>query len=459
MDHNSNMHDLTSGSIVKKLLFFAIPLFIGSVFQQLYNIVDSIVVGNILGKQALAAVGTIAPVFFIMISLTMGLALGSSVVISQYFGAKDSDNMSKAAGTTYILIIISSAILVALGLVFTNQILNFMNVPDDIFTMTKLYLQIFILGLPMMTGYNFISGIFQGIGDSRTPLYLLIVATIVNIILDLVFVLIFGWGVGGVALATVIAQTFSFLLSLIFINKLSPDLALRKNNLTFNKRIAKKILYIGMPAALQNTVYAACVFFLQGIINSYGSTIIASHTAAMRVDSLFVAFYLTIGNVVTTFTGQNIGAAKLERVKEGTKVSTYILILISFVSSILIYFGGALIISVFNQDKEVIDFGARILKVIAPFYIFDGLALLYSSVFRGAGASIAALVISLIQTFLRIPAAYLFLYLFNDPIGIWVSMPFSWVVAAILCLFYYRWGSWQNKSLVKSKTSPIPEVY
>ena len=458
MEDTQNMHDLTSGSIGKKLLFFAIPLFIGSIFQQLYNIVDSIIVGNVLGKEALAAVGTISPVFFIMISLTMGLALGSSVVISQYFGAKEKENMSKAAGTTYILIIILSAILVALGIIFTNQILSFMNVPDDIYDMTKLYLQIFILGLPMMTGYNFVSGIFQGIGDSKTPLYLLIVATVANIILDLVFVLVFDWGVGGVALATVIAQTLSLILSLIFINRLSPDLALRKKNLAFNKTIAKKILYIGMPAALQNTVYAACVFFLQSIINSYGSTIIASNTAAMRVDSLFVAFYLTIGNVVTTFTGQNIGSGNLVRVKEGAKVSTRILFLISFVFSILIYFGGALIISIFNQDAEVINFGTRILKVIAPFYIFDGLALLYSSVFRGAGASIAALIIALIQAFLRIPAAYLFLYLFNDPIGIWVSMPFSWVVAAILSFIYYRFGSWQNKSLVKSNMAPLHDT-
>ncbi|MEG1501231.1 MAG: MATE family efflux transporter, partial [Clostridiales bacterium] len=277
-------------------------------FQQLYNVVDSMVVGNYLGKDAVAAVGISFPVLFTLISLLIGLAMGSSIVISQYYGAKDQVNLQKAVGTTYILTLGISIILTVISILAVDPILKLMNTPDNIYAMSKTYMMILFAGTIFSAGYNMLTGILRAVGDSKTPLYFLIIATILNIILDLLFVLQFKMGVAGVAIATITAQASSFFLCSIYIKKTNPSVALTKKNLVYDKGLAKQIIKLGIPSGLQQMIVALSIFVLQGIVNSFGSDVIAGYSLAGKIDSMCIMFYMTIGMAISTFTGQNIGA-------------------------------------------------------------------------------------------------------------------------------------------------------
>ncbi|MGI5892426.1 MAG: MATE family efflux transporter [Bacillota bacterium] len=446
---SKNMLDMTKGGITKKILVFAIPMLIGNIFQQLYNVVDSLVIGNTLGKEALAAVGVSFPVIFVLIALTIGLSMGATIVIAQYYGAKDEDNLRLAVGTTYIIIAVSSVILTVIGLIFTGPILNILQTPPEVYALAKSYMQIIFIGLIFFTGFNVISGILRGVGDSKTPLYFLIVATAINIVLDLVFVLIFHWGVAGVAVATVIAQAVSCILCLIYTAKISPVLALKRTNLVFNKNMLNKILKMGLPAGLQQTIIAMSIFITQALVNSFGSTTIAGYSLSTRMDSICIMFFITMGIVISTFTGQNIGANNIARVREGCKVGLKITLILSAVLGATLFFGRYWILGFFTPDLAVIEVGAGMFYVIAPFYFLIGLVINYSSVARGAGAAMAAMYITLVAQCARLPIAYWLVYVMRDVSGVWWSFVIGWAIGALISILYYRFGNWQNKALVR----------
>jgi putative MATE family efflux protein len=318
------MKDLTKGNEAKLLFNFALPMLIGNVFQQLYNTVDSMVVGNFLGEKALAAVGISGPIVFLLVALTMGVAMGPMILISQYYGAKDMDKVKRTIDTTYIAVFTISIVLSIVGIILCEPILELLNTPADVLPMAKGYLIIIMAGLAAMFGYNSISAVLRGLGDSKTPLYFLIIATVINTILDIVFVAVFHWGVEGAAWATVIAQAFSFIAGVVYLNKTHEFLKFNIKGMVFDRDIFKISLKIGLPSAVQQTLVATGMMALSSIVNLFGTNTIAAYAAAGRLDSFASMPAMNFAAAISTFVGQNMGAKKPERVKHGYPSGVYL---------------------------------------------------------------------------------------------------------------------------------------
>jgi len=315
------MKDLTKGSEGKLIFQFATPMILGNIFQLLYNIVDSIIVGNYIGKEALAAVGVSFPFIFALISFVVGISAGFTIIISQYFGAKDIDKILKTVDTMYIFLFFASIIVSSIGLIFTEKILLLMQVPVEVLPMAVDYLKIYLGGIIVFFGFFGTSAILRGLGDSKTPLYFMVISTITNIILDITLITYFNMGVQGVALATIISQGGAFITAILYLNKTHSIVRLTTWNLTFNKAIFQKSLKIGIPSGIQNTIVSVGMMALFGIVNTFGATTAAAYSVALRIDSLAS---LNFSAALSTFVGQNIGANKIDRVKKGL-VSTLLI--------------------------------------------------------------------------------------------------------------------------------------
>ena len=379
--------DMTIGNPTKLLLQFSVPLLIGNIFQQFYNMVDAIVVGNYEGAEALAAVGTTGPINFLIFSLALGLATGISIITSQYFGAKDEENIKKSFATGAYVIIISSVIMGLVGFFASRPILELLNTPDNIIDQSVIYLKICCIGIVGIGAFNWISTIFRALGDSITPLIFLIIACVLNIILDLLFVIVLHMGVAGVAWATIISQIVAALGCILYAIKKVKLLRIPINEFYPNKRIVKKCLALGIPVAFQNSFVSLSTMALQGVINSYGDTVMASATAATRIEQLILQPGVSLGIAVATFTGQNIGAGKVDRVKKGFISATKLIVGFSLFMLPVIYFGGGTIIDLFikAEDKEVLRIGVEALRVPCFFYSFVGMIFVSRNLLSGAG--------------------------------------------------------------------------
>jgi putative MATE family efflux protein len=455
---SKNMLNMTEGKIFRQLLFFAIPMLIGNLFQQLYNVVDGLVVGNFVGTGALAAVSVSFPVFFMLLAFTIGLSIGATVVVAQYYGSGDETNLRKAVGTTYIITIWIAIIATAVGVFLVDPILQLMQAPVEIRGMASIYMHTVFAGMIFISGYNVIAGILRGVGDSKTPLYFLIMSTVVNTVLVLVFVLVFDWGVFGVGVATLIAEAVSCVACLLYVAKISPLLAFNRQNLHFDKEMARKVLRIGLPAAVQQVAIALCIFITQVLVNGFGEQVIAGYGLAIRIDTLCILFFISIGTAMAAFSGQNVGAGNFERVKQGTKVGTIMILIIAAVLSSLLYFGRFWLLGFFTPDTAVIDAGAYMFFIIAPFYFTLGLTIIYSNVVQGAGAAVPAMIIIIIAECARLPIAFILVDKYGSVGGVWWSFVISWVAGAIIAILYYKFGKWKDKSLVKHRNFPPPEI-
>ena len=444
------MKDLTTGKEGKLILQFATPMLIGNIFQQLFSVVDSIVVGNFVGKEALAAIGASFPVIFVMVSMIIGLVMGTTVIISQYFGAKDMVKVKKAIDTMYIYSTIAGAIMTVVGLLISEPLLRMLGLPEDIMPQAVLYLRIYLSGMIIFFGYNGTSAVLRGLGDSTTPLYFLIIATIANIILDLLFVAVFGWGVAGAAFATLIANSLAFGLAIYWLNKTHKIIRIAIRGLHFDREIFRQSVNIGLPTGIQQTLVALGGLALLGIVNQFGTDVIAGFSVASRLDMLATVPAMSFSMALSTFVGQNIGANKPERIKSGLIATMKMAGIVTIVTTVAIILTSNFLMGLFTKDAAVIKAGGQYLTIVSSFYLLFSLMFIYNGALRGAGDTLVPMFISLLSLWIiRIPLAWILSGKIGAT-GIWWAIPAGWVLGLALSYFYYRTGNWKRKVVVDS---------
>ena len=448
------MKDLTKGNEASQIFYFTLPMLIGNVFQQFYSLTDSIIVGQALGKQALGAVGASFPILFLLIASIIGLTMGNSILISQYYGAKDMRRVKKAIDTGYIILIIASVLVTVIGLVFSESFLRLLNTPEEIMPQAKIFLNITFAGVIFLFGYNSISAILRGLGDSKTPLYFLIFSTLLNVVLVLLFVLVFHWGIAGSAYATIISQAVAFILGIAYLNKTHKVFRLALTKMEFDKEILIKSLKIGLPSGAQQIFVAGGMMALNRIVNQFGTNALAAYTAASRLDSFAVIPAMSLSVGVSSFVGQNLGARKPERVRKGFYAALLMGAVVSIITTAAVLLFGKPMISIFSKDAEVIRIGVNYLTIVGSFYIVFSTLFITHGVFRGAGDTFIPMLFTLFSLWLiRVPLATAFSKHIGVN-GVWWSTPIAWVVGLILSQLYYSSGKWKNKVAVK----PLPQA-
>jgi putative MATE family efflux protein len=443
------MQDLTTGKEGKLIFQFAAPMLLGNIFQQLFSVVDSIVVGNFIGKEALAAVGASFPVIFMVISMIVGVVMGTTVVISQYFGAKDFARVKRAIDTMYVYSIVAGAIATVAGLLLAEPLLRLLGTPVDIMPQAIKYLKIYFSGTIIFFGYNGTSAVLRGLGDSKTPLYFLIIATIANIILVLLFVAVFKWGIAGAAYATLLANGIAFGLAIYWLNKTHKLIRIAIRGLHFDSEIFRQSIRIGLPTGIQQTLVAIGGMALLSIVNTFGTNVLASYSVAARLDALATIPAMSFSQALSTFVGQNIGAKKVERIRTGLISTVKMSGIVTIVTTVFIVFGGHILMSFFTKDREVIRLGDQYLTIVSSFYIIFTLMFIFNGIMRGAGDTLIPMFFSLISLWIiRIPLAW-FLSRRLGATGIWWAIPVGWFIGLSLSFIYYKTGRWKTKSVVK----------
>jgi putative MATE family efflux protein len=444
-----SMRDMTEGPAGSQIIRFAMPMLLGNIFQQLYHIVDTIIIGQYIGKQALAAAGASFPVIFVLVSLVIGITTGSTIIISQYYGAKNFEQVKRAVDTTVVFLFFASLVFTIIGLIFIEYIWIWIGLPHELIADATLYFNVFAAGLIFMFGYNGISAVLRGLGDSKTPLYFLIIASILNIAFDLIFVLGFNMGIGSVAFATVLAQAISFFLCVIYLNKTHTIIKIKFKNLIFDKELFIKSLRIGLPTGFQHTFVALGMTAMIGIVSNFGTNTIAAFTIAGRIDSFAALPAMNFSIALSTFVGQNIGANKLDRVKAGLRYTLIVTSMISILVSIVAWFWGKYLMMIFTNDPIVIEIGYQYLVIVSSFYIIFSAMFVTQGVLRGAGDTLVPMFITLFSLWiLRIPGSYyLSQYIGTD--GIWLGIPIAWLFGFIALTIYYRSGKWKKKQVIR----------
>lgn len=429
---------MTQGSIPRLLMSFAVPLIIGNLFQQLYNTVDSIVVGNFVSKQALAAVGCTGPIINALIGLFAGLATGAGVVISQYYGAKDDEKLHASVQTTVTLTLIMCVALTALGVTATPAMLRLMDTPEDVFVEAVEYLRIYFMGISGMLLYNIGAGILRAVGDSTRPLYFLIFSAVANTILDILFVKYLSMGIAGAAVATVASQCMSAILVMLLLSRAKAAYRVDPRHLRMTTCILKKICAIGIPSALQLAITAFSNIFVQSYINRFESSCMAGWTAYNKIDAVAMLPMMSLSMALTTFVGQNLGAGDYKRARSAPKYGLIMgFIMMVVVLTPLMIFAPQLT-SLFNQEEEVIRFGAMFIRMISPFYLAFAINQVYLGALRGAGDTRTAMFITL-GSFVVFRQIYLFVsYRLGGGItAIALGYPAGWVLCSLILLIYY----------------------
>jgi putative MATE family efflux protein len=448
--------DMTRGSALRNIIAFSIPLLIGNIFQQLYNTVDALVVGNAAGSNALAAVGASGQVIFFFVSLFIGISTGAGVLISQAFGAHDQDRLRRTVSTMYALTLYVGIFLSVAGFLLAGPILRLLQTPEEIMQDSIAYLRIIFVGMLVSAAYNTIGGVLRAVGDSITPLIFLVVATVVNIALDLLFVLSFGWGVMGVALATIIAQGISAILSIIRVNRMGDALRLNFKSMKIDREILPGILRIGLPSGIQQISISLGSMAIQGLVNSLGVAVVAGNTAFGRIDTFTSMPMMTISMAITTYVGQNIGARRIDRVERGIKISiVLVLIVAALMSSISIVFAEQLLGLFVPGEHNVIAAGLDIVYRITPFYFLLGIMFCMSGVMRGAGEARVPMITSIMSVVVvRVPLAYLLYNIFGTAASIWWAVSIGWALGCLVQFFYYRFADWRGRALRSMQAVP-----
>jgi putative MATE family efflux protein len=444
------MKDLTEGNPARLIFNFAMPMLLGNLFQQLYNIVDTIIVGNFLGKEALAAVGASFPIVFTLISLIIGVASGGTIVVAQYFGAKDYGSVRRAIHTLYIFIMIAGVMLSLIGIPLTDSIFRLIRLPGELMPQATSYLGIYLAGMVAFFGFNGTSAILRGLGDSKTPLVFLIISTFTNIGLDLLFIVVFKWGIAGAAWATVLSQAGAFLTAVLYLNRTHKLIDFRLREYRFDWTIFRQSIRIGLPTGFQHTFVSLGMLAIMAIVNSFGTDVIAGYSAALRIDSLAILPAMNFSAALATFVGQNLGAGKGYRVRKGL-ITTILMSggVTLFVTGIVILFKYQLM-ALFTSDPTVIRIGGEYLVIVSSFYLIFTVMFKISGVLRGAGDTLIPMFITLTSLWIiRIPFAWMFSQSIGET-GIWWSNPASWATGLILSYLYYLTGRWKTKVVVRN---------
>lgn len=447
--NKSKSTDLIHGHIAKSIFWFSVPLLIGNLFQQLYNTVDAYVVGNFVSKEALAAVGASSPIINMLIGFFMGLATGAGVIIAQYFGAGDNGRLKKAVHSSAALTLVMSLLLTVIGMIGTNPMLHAIGIPADVFHDSSTYLMIYFAGISFNLIYNMGSGILRAMGDSKRPLYFLIIACIVNIILDFLFVKYLHMGVAGAGYATLIAQAISAILVVIVLVRSEGAHQLFWKQIRFHFPILKKIIMVGLPTGIQQSIVSLSNVIVQSYVNAFGSSVVAGYSATIRIDGFVNLPLQSFNMAVTTFVGQNIGAKQYERVKKGSRIALWMTMAVITTMAISLFFFGESFIAIFNSEPDVIQAGRTMQLAFVPFYIMLPVVQIYNGVLRGAGKSSVPMYI-MVFNFVILRQIYLAIVtqMTSDVYFVFMGWPVTWVTCAIMFIIYYHKVNWLNQDSV-----------
>ncbi len=445
------MKDLTTGKEAGLIFRFALPMIIGNVFQQLYNIVDSIIVGKYLGTEALAAVGSSFPIFYTLIAFVIGIGSGATTVISQYFGARDYEKVKLAVGTIYIFMFAAGIILMITGITFSHQIFSMLKIGDDVMPQAISYFNIYMIGMVAFFGFNGTASVLRGLGDSKTPMIFMALSTFSNIILDLLFVVVLKWGIAGAAWATVISQTGAFVTAIIYLNRRDHLIHFSIKSLRFNNLVFLQSIRIGLPTGFQQTFVALGMMALIRIINNFDTVVLAAYTAASRIEALAAMPSMNLASALSAFVGQNLGAGHIDRIKKGVWATLKMAWTISITVMILVIFLGDELMALFNNDPDVIRHGKEYLIIVCSFYVVFSSMFVLHGMLRGAGDTLIPMFITLVSLWIiRIPFAIILSSNLGET-GIWWSIPSGWLVGLAGTWIYYKTGMWKKKKIVRPK--------
>jgi putative MATE family efflux protein len=445
--------DMTQHPPMGLILKFTLPMLIGNLFQQFYNMVDSAVVGRFVSKDALAAVGATGSLLFLILGLTFGLSAGVSIVISQYFGAKDYDNVRKSFATSAYIIAGASVIMGTVGFFGARSLLKITNTPDTIIGQSEAYMKIFFAGMLGTGMYNGMSAVLRALGNSLTPLVFLIIASVLNVVLDLVFVILFNMGVPGVAIATVISQVLSGIACIIYAMAKVKILRMPVREFKLDKTIFKKCIRLGIPVALQNSFISVSMMALQGVINSFNEVIIAAVTITNRLEQLVFQPCMSLGMALASFTGQNIGAGLHDRVKKGIKSAFLLILAFSLIMLPVMYFGGEYFMRLFTkaEDFEVVRYGVEGIRITSFFHLFVGIIFITRNFLSGAGDINFPMVMGFAEVICRV----LFSNIISRQIGfkgIYWATVLTWLLTGLLGVLRILSGRWKNKAVTGTNT-------
>ena len=447
--------DMTTGTPWKKIALFTIPMIIGNIAQQLYNTVDSIVVGKFVGDNALAAVGSASPIFNLLLVLFIGISVGTSVMVSQYFGAKEREQLSKTIGCCITLTAIASVFIMLIGSFIVRPLLELLHTPDSIIDWCTSYLTVLFWGISGVAYYNILSGVLRGLGDSVSALIYLLVATVINIVLDLWFVAGLGLGVFGVALATAIAQAISALLCFIKLSRMQELFDMKPKYLRVDGEHTMTMIRLGLPSGLTQAIFSMAMIIVQSLTNSFGEMVIAANVIIMRVDGFAMMPNFSFGTAMTTYSGQNVGAKRYDRAEEGARQGTIMAMAVSASITVLILIFGKYLMGIFTSTTELVNLSVHMMRILAVGYIAMAVTQSLSGVMRGAGDTMTPMWISLFTTVVvRVPVAYGISWLTRTaelPNGrsecIFISLLMSWTLGAIITFVFYRIGGWKKKAI------------
>ena len=480
------MNDLTQGPILSKLLRFAIPLMLANLVNQLYNVVDTIIIGYAVGDYGIAAVGISFPIMMLFNALFMGISMGGSIVISQMFGAKNFERLNKAISTTIFLAIMMGIVITVIGVTFAGPLLRLINTPPEIVGQATVYLMIIFGGTVGNLFFNLGAGILRGMGDSRWPLYSVIIATGINIVFDLLLAIVLGMGVAGVAITTIVAQTTSGLILLRRINSGKYNVKISVAQiLKPDKTIAKDVVRLGLPSGLQGVAMSLGGLINQSFGNNFGAEFVTANAVIQRVDGFAIMPLMGLGMATTTFSGQNIGAGNVKRAQKGVYTALLTIIAIAAVMGVIMWFGGSYIIQIFNVSERVLDIGLKGIHVICFFYAFMGMDHCIAGAMRGAGAAMQPVINSFIAQICRIVLSYIFAIIplnraiqaavdsgafasfelakaagvgTEGYIRIYYVMAAGMVLGAVLNFLYFKFGNWKNKGIEQRRQQPVKDA-
>ena len=445
MDKRKGNTDLTEGKVWKVIVRFAVPLLVGNLLQQFYNITDSIIVGQFLGKEALAAVSASFFIYYFIISLVIGVGSGTTVVISQLFGAKQYQKVQLAFSSFFIFMLVGGIILSIAGIIFAEPVFRLTNTPEEVIPQAVAYFRIYIGGTFLFVTFNSIISILRGVGESVLPMLFILITTVLNIAFDLLFILVFKWGIEGAARATVVSQGIGMCIALAYVNNTHPLLSIKKQDMLFDWKLFKESLKIGLPTSVQQCAIALGLIALLGIVNSFGTNTLTAYGAAGKIDTIITQAILTLSGALAAFCGQNIGAGRLDRVKKGVQFTMYTNIALGLLTFAAVYLFGNEMMRIFTKDIDVVAIGKEYLLIIGGFFIVHGALNVYNGALRGAGDTLFPMITSLVCLWLiRIPLAY-YLSSWLGRNGIWWAIGISITIGLIVTFVYYKMGFWKRR--------------
>ena len=445
MDKRKGNTDLTEGKVWKVIVRFALPLLVGNLLQQFYNITDSIIVGQFLGKEALAAVSASFFIYYFIISLVIGVGSGTTVVISQLFGAKQYQKVQLAFSSFFIFMLVGGIILSIAGIIFAEPVFRLTNTPEEVIPQAVAYFRIYIGGTFLFVTFNSIISILRGVGESVRPMLFILITTVLNIAFDLLFILVFKWGIEGAARATVVSQGIGMCIALAYVNNTHPLLSIKKQDMLFDWKLFKESLKIGLPTSVQQCAIALGLIALLGIVNSFGTNTLTAYGAAGKIDTIITQAILTLSGALAAFCGQNIGAGRLDRVKKGVQFTMYTNVALGLLTFAAVYLFGNEMMRIFTKDIDVVAIGKEYLLIIGGFFIVHGALNVYNGALRGAVDTLFPMITSLVCLWLiRIPLAY-YLSSWLGRNGIWWAIGISITIGLIVTFVYYKMGFWKRR--------------